>query len=124
MVDELLPLPPERTIQPCVYGVEHRHIDNARANMYALQFRGTLHFSTQASNALNEMLQAGINIKTHEDTSRGKRHIGNVTNNKKASLRKPSSSTALQIRLTVSAFECICSEVKTRAIDCRCSAHP
>ena len=82
-IDELLPLPPERTIQPCVYGVEQRHIDNARANMHALQFRGTLNFSTQASNALNEMLQAGINIKTHEDTSRGKRQLGNVIKKKR-----------------------------------------
>ena len=78
MVDEFLSLPPERTMQPYLYGVKHRHIDNARANMYALQFRGTLHFSTQASNALNEMLQAGINTKTHEDTSKEKRHMGNV----------------------------------------------
>ena len=66
-----------------MYGVEQRHIDNARANMYALQFRGTLNVSTQASNALNEMLQAGINIKTHEDTSREKRQLGKVIKKKR-----------------------------------------
>lgn len=82
MVDEFLSLPPERTMQPCLYGVKHRHIDNASAHMYAWHFRGTVHFSTQASNALNEMLQAGINPKTHGDSSKEKRHIGNVIKKK------------------------------------------